>query len=74
MDTDLILVLGMVFAVLSIPSMISAYSDDRSIRASVIVLLISLGAMAYAIVSHPGGYSFDQIPEVFFGVVARFLP
>lgn len=74
MDTDLILVLGMVFAVLSIPSMISAYSDDRPLRGSAIVLLMSLGAMVYAIVTHPGGYTFDQIPEVFFGVVARFMP
>ncbi|WP_164661655.1 hypothetical protein [Tropicibacter sp. Alg240-R139] len=74
MDTDLILVLGMVFAVLSIPSMISAYSDDRPIRASAIVLLISLAAMAYAILTYPGGFTFDQIPEVFFGVVARFMP
>ncbi|SLN20495.1 hypothetical protein TRL7639_00508 [Falsiruegeria litorea R37] len=74
MDTDLMLVLGMVVAVLSIPSMISAYSDDRPIRASAIVLLMSLGAVVYAIFSHPGGYTFEQIPEVFFGVVARFLP
>jgi len=74
MDTDLMLVVGIVFAVLTVPSMISAYSDNRPIRAAALVLLLSLGLIAYAVSTHPGGYRFEEIPDVFFGVVARFIP
>ena len=53
MDTDLILVIGLALAVLSIPSVVSAFSDGRAPRASALTVLIAGGMIVYAINSHP---------------------
>jgi hypothetical protein len=74
MDPDLALVLGLLIAFLSVPAMVSAYSDSRPPRAPALVLLIAGGLILYALTTQPGGYRVADIPEVFFGVVARFWP
>ncbi len=73
MDTDLTLVLGLIIGGFSIPSIISAMSDGRSPRVSMIIILLAGGLILYALMTHPDGYSFSQIPDVFFGVIGRFL-
>ncbi|MCF6232581.1 MAG: hypothetical protein L3J36_05715 [Rhodobacteraceae bacterium] len=73
MDTDLALILGLVISGFSIPSIISAMSDGRSPRVSMITILLAGGLILYALMTHPGGYSINQIPDVFFGVIGRFL-
>lgn len=74
MDADTFLVLGLVIAGFSIPSILSAISDGRAPRASAITILIAGGLILYAIQSQPGGYSIQQIPDVFVRVVARYVP
>lgn len=74
MDTDLALVLGLVLLLFAVPSMMSAFSDRRAPRASALTLLIAAGLIGYALLRHPGGYAMADIPDVFFGVVARFWP
>jgi hypothetical protein len=74
MDSDLALVIGIVIAALSIPSILSAASDRRAPRASAITILIAGGLIVFAIAGKPGGYSLDQLPDVFLNVVARFMP
>ena len=74
MDTDLALVLGLILGGMAIPSVLSAYSDRRAPRASAVTVLIAGALILYAVAARPGGYSLAQIPDVFFGVIAQFIP
>ncbi|MDF3381535.1 MULTISPECIES: hypothetical protein [Sulfitobacter] len=74
MDSDLAMVVGIVLAVLSVPSILSAVTDRRSPRASAITILIAGGLIVFALRENPGRYSFENLPEVFVSVAADFLP
>lgn len=73
MDPDLALILGLVVAGFSIPSMLSAMSDKRAPRASALTLLIAGFLIIYALSQQPGGYPISTIPDVFMAVVARYV-
>jgi hypothetical protein len=73
MDTDLALVLGAVIAGLGILGALSALRERRTPRAPALTLVIAAGLLVYALTQKPGGYRFDQLPDVFFGVVGRFF-
>ena len=72
MDPDLFLVLGIIIAGFSIPSMLSAITDGRTPRASAITILIAGGLVLYAIQSKPGGYTLQSVPDAFVNVLAQF--
>jgi hypothetical protein len=74
MDPDLALVVGLVICLLSIPSILSALSDRRAPRASLVTVLLGGGMVLYAMQSSPGGYAIDQVPDVFARVLARYMP
>ncbi len=74
MSSDIALVLGIVIAGFSIPSMLSAITDGRAPRASAITILIAGGLVVYAVQTQPNGYSLSQIPDVFVRVVSQFVP
>ena len=67
------LVLGIVIAGLSVPSILSAVSDGRAPRASAITILIAGGLILLAIQTQPGGYTLQEIPDVFVRVIAPFI-
>ncbi|WP_299620556.1 hypothetical protein [uncultured Tateyamaria sp.] len=73
MDSDLFLVLGIILAGFSIPSILSAMTDGRAPRASALTILIAGGMVLYAIQTQPGGYELQSIPDVFVRVFARFI-
>lgn len=73
MNSDLLLVIGLVIGALSIPSVISAFSDSRPPRAASIAIVISGGLVLAAFVTKPGGYSAGQIPDVFARVLAQLM-
>lgn len=74
MDSDLALVIGIIIAALTIPSILSAAADRRAPRASAITVLIAGGLIVFAVLGKPGGYQLAQLPDVFLNVVARYLP
>jgi|TARA_B110000908_G_scaffold139014_1_gene165457 hypothetical protein len=74
MTTDLALVLGIVIAAFSIPSILSAFSDRRAPRASAITILIAGALVLYAIQTKPGGYTLEDVPNAFIRVVADYIP
>ena len=74
MDTDLALILGLVIGGFSIPSIVSAMSDGRAPRVSMIIILLAGALILYALMMKPGGYQIEQIPNVFFSVIDRFMP
>tara|TARA_R110000787_G_scaffold88799_8_gene188265 strand:- start:82 stop:306 length:225 start_codon:yes stop_codon:yes gene_type:complete len=72
-DNDLVLVVGIILAVLSIPSILSAISDRRAPRASAITVLIAGGLILFAVQGKPGGYSLEQMPDVVMNLIARYM-
>ncbi|MGH1416039.1 MAG: hypothetical protein ACRBB0_21310 [Pelagimonas sp.] len=72
MDPDTSLIAGLVLAVFSLPSVISAFSDGRTPRVAAIVLMVAGGLVVFALTSKQGGYTMQEIPHVFFQVVAKF--
>lgn len=74
MDPDLALTLGLVIGGFSIPSIMSAITDGRAPRASALTILIATALVLYALTTKPGGYTLNQIPDAFFGVLGRFMP
>ena len=73
MDPDLALILGLVLGILSIPSIIAAFSEGHAPRVAALVIVAAGALVVYAIQSRPGGYSIMEIPDVFVRVVARFI-
>ncbi|MEP3686076.1 MAG: hypothetical protein ABJN05_03120 [Sulfitobacter dubius] len=73
MNSDLAMVVGIVLAVLSIPSILSAVTDRRSPRVSAITIMIAGGLIVYALRENPGRYSFENLPDVFVSVAADLL-
>ncbi len=74
METDLALVLGLLLAGFSVPALMSAISDGRPPRISFVMILAAGALVLYAVIMKPGGYTLVEMPDVFFGVVNRFIP
>ena len=72
LDNDLLLVIGIILGALSIPSLLSAFSESRAPRAGAILVLVSGVLIAVAISRHSAGYSFAEIPDVFIRVIGRY--
>ncbi|MGB7316810.1 MAG: hypothetical protein WBC85_02485 [Planktotalea sp.] len=73
MSYDLALVLGLVIAGFSIPAIVSAFSDNRTPRAAAITVMLGGGLIVWAVMGKPGGYTLDQIPEIFVKVTRDLI-
>ena len=73
MNSDIILVLGIVVGVFSVPSILSAISEGRAPRVAAFTIVSAGALILYAIKTHPGGYSLKDVPAAFVRVVAQFL-
>jgi formate-dependent nitrite reductase membrane component NrfD len=71
MDTDLVLTIGVVIAVLSLPSLLSAWVEGRAPRVGSIMVIAAISMIITAVSVRPGGYSFEEIPGVVLRVFAR---
>jgi formate-dependent nitrite reductase membrane component NrfD len=71
MDTDLVLTIGIVLLVLTVPSLLSAWVDGRVPRVGAILTVASIGMILAAVVTRPGGYAFEEIPGIMLSVLAR---
>jgi formate-dependent nitrite reductase membrane component NrfD len=73
MDTDLVLTLGIVLLVLTIPSLLAAWVEGRAPRVGAIMFFTSLTMIVAATLYKPGGYAADDVPEVIVAVFARMI-
>lgn len=67
------LIIGLVIGGFSIPSIMGALADGRVPRAAAIAVMVAGGLIVLAIQNKPGGYSVEQIPDVFVEVVGRYI-
>jgi formate-dependent nitrite reductase membrane component NrfD len=73
MDTDLVLVLGMLLAVLTIPSLLAAWTEGRAPRVGAIMIIVAIGMVVAAVTTRPGGYAFNDVPDAIMSVVSRYI-
>lgn len=73
LDNDLILVLGMLIGLLSLPAGLSAYAERRTPVFALVSAVIGGAMIYYAYTSEPGGYTWEQIPYVVTEIVARLI-
>lgn len=73
MDTDLILTLGIVLMILTVPSLLSAWVDGRIPRLGALMVVASTSMIVTAMVTRPAGYRFEEIPGVMLGVAMRLV-
>jgi hypothetical protein len=73
MDPDLLIVIGLVVGGFSIPSILGAIADGRVPRAAAIAVMVAGGLIVLAINENPGGYTINDMPDVFVNVVARYI-
>ncbi len=67
------LVIGLVVGGFSIPSIMGAFADGRVPRAAAIAIMVAGGLIALAVNEKPSGYAISDIPDVFVGVVGRYI-
>lgn len=73
MDSDLLLTVGIILLALTIPALLNAFTEGRFPKGAALVVLVSSGMILTALIRHPGGYTFDQIPGVMMGVFRNAL-
>jgi len=73
LDSDLLLTIGIVLLVLSLPALLAAWAESRAPRTGAILIIAALGLVVTALVGKPGGYAFNDIPGVMIGVFARLF-
>jgi hypothetical protein len=74
MDTDLLLTVGIVLAILTLPALLAAWSEGRAPRLAAIILLAAMVLVVTALTQKPGGYAFAEIPKVMLAVAGRYVP
>jgi formate-dependent nitrite reductase membrane component NrfD len=73
MDTDLVLTLGIVLLILTVPSLLSAWVEGRVPRIGALMLLASSSMIVTALTTRPSGYRFEEIPQVMLDVASRVV-
>jgi hypothetical protein len=74
MDYDLLLILGLVMLILSIPSLMSALIDDRPPLVAGLGLVSGIGMAAWGLIGGNQGLNPAALPHLFFEVLGRYLP
>lgn len=70
MDPDTALISGAFLLILSVPSLLAAWASERFPFVGLLLLVGGLGLGIWAWQA-AGGYTADQVPEVFFRVLGR---
>ncbi|MCC5970771.1 MAG: hypothetical protein JJU15_12555 [Pararhodobacter sp.] len=74
MERDVILLAGLLFLPLAFVAMVSAWADRRRPVPGLILLVMGLGMVGWAHLTHPaGGYDWQNIPDLALQMLARLL-
>ena len=72
-DSDLVLVIGLVIAALTFPAIVSAFSRVAPPRGATVAAAIGGAMIVVAVTQNPGGYRMQDIPKVVARVVDHYL-
>ena len=70
MNTDVILVVGIVVLALAFPAILGAFAHGRSLRGAAVAVVAGGGLILYANAKNPVGYSVQEMPSLFMRVIA----
>ncbi|KPQ14828.1 MAG: hypothetical protein HLUCCA09_03000 [Rhodobacteraceae bacterium HLUCCA09] len=73
MNPDQFFVIGLLVGLLSIPALISAFSESRPPRAAAIMVMISIVLILLAVLQKPGGYDMGEVPGIVAGVLSDLV-
>ncbi|MEO0830877.1 MAG: hypothetical protein AAFY03_10515, partial [Pseudomonadota bacterium] len=59
--------------VFAIPSLLRAFSESRPPKVAAFMALLAAGAIGYAVVQKPGGYSFAEVPQIFTRLIGEAI-
>ena len=74
MDSDLIMVIGLVVLMLSIPSAVSAFAEGRAPWTALVVVIIGGAIFGWGWQHHPEDMTVADVPHVIYRVLARVIP
>lgn len=74
MDSDLLLTVGIVMAILTIPTMLAAWVDGRAPRMGLLMVVLATALLVVAFMQKPGGYRPADIPGIMLSVAGRYMP
>ncbi|GFE65032.1 hypothetical protein [Litoreibacter roseus] len=73
LSNDLILVIGIVIGVLTIPAIFAAVTGGTAPRIATVSAVISGALVLYAIYNQPGGYAVEELPRIVGSVFGSLL-
>lgn len=73
MDPEIVLVIGLIFVVLAVPSVINAFSESRFPKAALTMFVVGGACIVWGIQKAPGEFEFQELPGLFFRVVGKFI-
>lgn len=73
MESDLLLVIGIIVTILAFPSLLNAFSTGRPPKTAALLLIVGGGLITWAVIQKPNAYTFEQLPDVFTRVVAGII-
>ena len=71
MDSDLLLVVGVILSAVSIPSIVGALADGRAPRMALVTVLV--GGTCIVVAIRGNSYTISEIPDAFVRVIGRYL-
>jgi formate-dependent nitrite reductase membrane component NrfD len=71
-DTDLMMVVGIVLGALTLPAFLNGYTEGRAPKTAIILAVAAGALIVMAVMRSPGGYTLDEIVQAFGKVFARF--
>ena len=73
MQYDLALVAGFLLGLIGIMSLVSAFSGERSLRGTMLLMVAGGGLILYAMVASPTGYRPEDLPQAVLRVIAAVI-
>ena len=73
MNADTYLVVGLVLFALTIPTMLSAFTEGRAPKVAMGLVILAGVLIVLAVGQKPGGYTWDEVPTAFSRVFGSVL-
>ena len=73
MDSDLLLVAGILVALFALTSALRAWSDGEPPRLAALAFLAGGGMVLWALTQGTDGYTLSEVPRAFVRVLARII-